>query len=146
MKKNLFVLGMASVFALTGCHGIKKVEAKEFYDKANEVAEKAPKVDYITYKGKYGDKKIDFSTSQNAISYSIEEVAVATALGLVDQAKDAYVAYANSSSAEFYVGFGFKVVDGETKLEYNGKGFLTSAKGKLNGTECSFTVSHKFVK
>ena len=30
MKKQLFVLGMTSVFALTGCHGIKKVEYAEF--------------------------------------------------------------------------------------------------------------------
>ena len=146
MKKNLFILGMASIFALTGCHGIKKVEAKEFYDKANEVAEKAPKVDYVTYKGKYGDTKINFSTSQGITSYSIEEAAVEGALSIVDQATGAYAAYANDSAAEFYVGMGFKVVSGETKLEYNGKGFLTSAKGKLNGKEYSFSVSHKFVK
>lgn len=146
MKKNLFVLAMASVFALTGCHGIKKVEASEFEKKANEVAEKAPEVESVSYKGKLGDTKIDFTTAQNAEQYSAAEAAVAAALGVLDRVDAAYVAFANDSKAEFYVGFGFKVVSGITKYEYTGKGFLASAEGKLLGKEYSFSVSHKFAK
>ena len=143
MKKNLFILGMASVFALTGCHGIKKVEFKEFKEKADATIEKAPQVDYTTYNGKYGDEKVKFSTNQGAASYSIAEAAVALALGALKRVDAMYV-YA--SDGEFYTGMGFKVVTSDCKFEYNGKGYLASVKGKLNGTEYSFSVSHKYVK
>ena len=143
MKRHLFVLGMASVFALTGCHGIKKVEASEFQKEANEAAEKAPEVASVRYKGKVGDTKIDFTTAQNLTSYSAEEAAVRGLLFGLDRVDAAYVAFANDSAAEFYVGFGFKVVSGVTKYEYNGKGLLTSAEGKILGKEYSLSVSHK---
>lgn len=141
MKKNLFVLGMASVFALTGCHGIKKVEFKEFKEKADAAIEKAPEVDYTTYNGKYGDEKIKFSTNQGVASYSIAEAAVATTLGAIKRVDAMYLV-----DGEFYTGFGFKVVTSDCKYEYNGKGYLASVKGKLNGKEYSFSVSHKYVK
>ena len=145
MKKNLFVLGMASVFALTGCHGIKKVSFEDFKKAADEVVEKAPKVDYVSYNGKYGDEKIKFSTNQSASSYSIAEAAVAIALGAIDRVDAMYV-YGGSDKVEFYTGLGFKVVDAEAKYEYTGKGFLASVKGKIDGKEYNFSVSHKFVK
>ena len=145
MKKNLLVLAAASVFALTGCHGTKKVGFNEFKEKADAAVEKAPKVDYCTYKGKYGDNKFNFSTNQDATSYSLDEAAVASLLGGIDRVDSMY-AYALGSSAEFYVGFGFKVVNGDDKYEYTAKGFLASAKGKFNGKEYSFSISHKFVK
>ena len=145
MKKNLFVLGMASVFALTGCHGVKKVSFEDFKKKANEVVEKAPKVDYISYNGKYGDEKVKFSTNQSAASYSLTEAAVALALGTIDRVDSMYV-YASGSDTEFYTGMGFKVVSGAAKYEYTGKGYLASVKGKIDGKEFNFSVSHKFVK
>ena len=141
MKKNLFVLGMASVFALTGCHGTKKVEFSEFKEKADAAIAKAPEVDYTNYSGKYGDEKIKFSTNQGVASYSAAEAAVALALGAVKRVDATYL-----FSGEFYVGFGFKVVTSDCKYEYNGKGYLASVKGKINGTEYNFSVSHKYVK
>ena len=141
MKKNLFILGMASIFALTGCHGTKKVEVSEFKEKADAAIAKAPEVDYTTYNGKYGDEKIKFSTNQGVASYSVAEAAVALALGAVKRVDATY-----SFSGEFYVGFGFKVVTSDCKYEYNGKGYLASVKGKINGTEYNFSVSHKYVK
>ena len=146
MKKNLLVLSMASLLALTGCYGLKKVEASEFQKKANEAAEKAPEVASVTYKGTLGESKIDFTTAQNLSSYSVEEAAVAAALGVLDKVDAGYAAFANDSSAEFYVGFGFKVVSGVTKYEYNLKGLLASAQGKILGKEYSISVSHKLAK
>lgn len=141
MKKNLFILGMASIFALTGCHGTKKVEFNEFKEKADAAIAKAPEVDYTTYNGKYGDEKIKFSTNQGVASYSVAEAAVALALGAFKRVDATYV-----FSGEFYVGFGFKVVTSDCKYEYNGKGYLASVKGKIDGTEYNFSVSHKYVK
>ena len=39
MKKKFLLLGMASVFALTGCHGTKKVEFKEFGEEVKKLAD-----------------------------------------------------------------------------------------------------------
>ena len=145
MKKQLLALSMASVFALAGCHGIKKVSFDDFKKAADEVVEKAPEVDYISYNGKYGEDKIKFDTNQSAKAYSIEEGLVAVALAVFDRVDSMYV-YGSSDDAEFYTGFGFKVVNKEVKFEYTGKGFLASVKGKLDGKEYDFSVSHKFVK
>lgn len=145
MKKSLLALAMASTFALTGCHGIKKVSFEDFKKAADEVVEKAPKVDYISYNGKYGEDSVKFSTNQGVASYSVAEAAVAIALGVFDRVDSMYV-YGSSSDNEFYTGMGFKVVTPDVKFEYTGKGYLASVKGKLDGKEYSFSVSHKFVK
>ena len=145
MKKSLLVLGMASVFALTGCHGIKKVSFDEFKKAAEEAIEKAPEIDYVTYKGTYGEDKISFSTNQKASAYSIQEAAVAAALGVLMRVDAMYI-YSSSDSAEFYTGMGFKVVDEGTKFEYTGKAYLALVKGKIDGKEYNISVSQKFVK
>ena len=144
MKKNLLVLGVASLLALTGCHGLAKTEYAKFKEKADKAVESAKKVDYVTYKGKYGDEKISFSTNQGLLSYSASEAIVEAALSAVGRV-DAFTV-AENSDYTYYTGFGFKVVTPDSKYEYSSKGFLTSAKGKLNGTEFSFSVSYKFVK
>ena len=142
--KKLFLLALLPVFALAGCNGISKTEYAKFKEKADKAVENAQKVDYVTYKGKFGDEKIKFSTNQGLASYSVSEAAVAAALGLVDRV-DAFT-LAESSDNTYYTGLGFKVVTPDSKYEYSGKGFLTSASGKLNGKEYKFSVSHKFVK
>jgi len=144
MKKNLFVLAMASVFALTGCHGLAKTEYAQFKEKADKAVESAQKVDYVTYKGKYGDEKISFSTNQGIASYSLSEAAVEAALSLVGRVDSFTVA--ENSDYTYYTGFGFKVVTPDAKYEYTGKGFLAGVKGKIKGTEYNFSVSYKFVK
>ena len=144
MKKNLLVLGVASLLALTGCHGLAKAEYAKFKEKADKAVESAKKVDYVTYKGKYGDEKISFSTNQGLASYSLAEAAVEATLSAVGRV-DAFTV-AENSDYTYYTGLGFKVVTPDAKFEYTGKGFLSSVKGKINGTEYNFSVSYKFVK
>ena len=144
MKKHLLVLGMASIFALSGCHGISKVEYAKFKEKADAAVKDAKKVDYISYKGKYDEEKISFSTNQGLASYSVAEGVVALALGSVDRV-DAWT-LSESSSLTYYTGLGFKVVSADVKYEYDSKGFLAKVDGKLDGKQYNFSVSHKFVK
>lgn len=142
--KKLFLLALLPVFALAGCNGISKTEYAKFKEKADKAVENAKEVDYVTYKGKYGDEDIKFSTNQGLASYSASEAIVATGLGAVDRV-DAFT-LAENSDYTYYTGLGFKVVTADAKVEYNGKGFLTHAEGKLNGKEYKFSVKHTFKK
>ena len=145
MKKSLFVLGMASMLALTGCHGTKKVEFSEFKEKADAALKEAPKVDYLKISGKVGETKIKFATNQSLGSYSLDEAGVATYVASIGSVDSMY-GYGLSDKAEFYVGLGFKVVYSEAKYEYTTKGYLASVKGKIDGTEYSLSVKQVFAK
>ena len=142
--KKLFVLSLLPAFALAGCNGIAKTEYAKFKEKADKAVENAKEVDYVTYKGKYQDEKISFSTNQGVASYSLAEAAVALALGAVDRVDTFTIA--ENSDYTYYTGLGFKVVTPDSKYEYSGKGFLTSVEGKINGKEYKFSVSHTFKK
>lgn len=142
--KKIFLLALLPVFALAGCNGISKTEYAKFKEKADKAVENAKEVDYVTYKGKYGDEKIEFSTNQGVLSYSASEAIVATGLGGLNRV-DAFTVGENSDYT-YYTGLGFKVVTPDAKIEYSGKGFLTHAQGKLDGKEFKFSVKQTFKK
>ena len=142
--KKLFLLALLPAFALAGCNGISKTEFAKFKEKAEKAVENAKEVDDVTYKGKYGDEKISFSTNQGIASYSVTEALVVASLGGLNKVT-AFTGM-EVDSYEYYTGLGFKVVTADAKVEYNGKGFLTKASGKLDGKEYNISVKQTFKK
>ena len=153
MKKQLFVLGMASVFALTGCYGTKKVEFAKF----QEEVKKLESVDVVSVKitGKYDGTKVNVTyewpkSAGNVLDSLIDGVsgkyneAESAGISVAVAAKDpsAY-ALVEDSSCEYYVGMGFKVKAKEGSMEWNGKGLLASYKAKSDDHSCNFTFSWK---
>lgn len=143
-KISVFVL-FATAISLSGCHGIERVSFEVFKEKASEAVQKAPKVEYTSYKGKYGDKRLKFSTNQKTNEYSSEELFFVFELQSIDSVQAMYN-YMSVKNSEFYVGFGFKVINSGTTYEYSQKGYLTNIKGTFSGKSFHFSVSHKFNK
>ena len=144
MKKNLFVLTMASVFALTGCHGISKCSFEKFKEAASKAVESAPKVDEIIWKGKLDDEKFEISSKTSLTSLSLKEIAIREFLVVFDSVAWAY--QAEDTSATYYKGMGFKVVEGDDKYEWDSKGYLAKVVAKDDGKVYSVNVTHKYAK
>lgn len=136
MKKQLFVLGMASVFALSGCHGIKKVEFAKFCEEVKALEE--VKVESVKISGVINDGKVKFTYEipQNLSSvvgaatgdynkYELAAISVAT----MAQTPAMYT-IAEAEGATYYTGLGFKVKMEDGKVEWNSKGLLASIEGK----------------
>ena len=156
MKKRLLVLGAASLFALSGCHGLSKVDYAKFKEKVDALEE--VKCKQVKISGKIEGEKVKLTydipqtagagldSALDALSgkynkYELEAISVATA-----EKTPAYYTVSEDEKLTYYTGMGFKVVTPDAKYEYSGKGFLASVKGKINGTEYNFSVSYKFVK
>ena len=165
MKKRFLLLGMASVFALTGCHGTKKVEFKEFGEEVKKLSEqKEFSVEKVKVSGKYEGESFKAFTV---------ELKSETAPELDDTQKKAYVVAEASASVAivytalaagyvvvgedaikgmtFYVGNGFKIKsekDGEkSSAEYDKRGLLVSLKSskdkKATSISLKWTVEEK---
>ena len=145
MKKQLLVLGLASIFALSGCHGISKVDYAKFKEKVDAACEKTPEVKQIKISGKYNDEKIKVTydipqTAGSAIDsaidalggkYSKNELAAIAVATTYQTPKSCYtLSGEGAEGVTYYVGMGFKVKDEKNTLEWNGKGLLSSAKGE----------------
>ena len=145
MKKHLFVLGMASIFALSGCHGISKVDYAKFKEKVDALEEVDPKS--VTVSGKLNGSKIskftyEFPQSAGGMldsaldviggKYSAEQLEAAGHA----EAIGAYT-IAESKDYTYYTGMGFKVKSENKTVEWNGKGLATSYQS--GDTKLSFT-------
>ena len=132
MKKQLFILGMASVFALTGCHGIKKVEYAKFDEETKKLDD--IKMKSVKIKGSVEGTDVNFTYEipqtagqgldalLGAGDYSLKETEAYT-LALTFQSPKGI---GEHDDTEYYVGMGFKVVSGKNSMEWNGKGVLAS--------------------
>ena len=148
MKKQLFVLGMASVFALTGCHGIKKVGFSEFCDEVNKL--ESVRVTQVTIRGKIEEDKINLkyeisdsvlNNALNAVSTALDSSYSANEKGAISLAltykTPSAVTLAEDSKCEYYTGMGFKVTHEKDSIEWDSKGLLASYQSE--NSKLSFT-------
>ena len=136
---------MASVFALTGCHGIKKVEYAKFDEEVKKLED--IKMQSVKIKGEVEGDKVNFT-------YEIPQTAGQGLDSLIDAVGGKYsvpetkaytVALALQSpkgvgeddKTEYYVGMGFKVKSDKNSAEWSGKGVLASYKAE--NTKLSFS-------
>lgn len=147
MKKQLFVLGMTSVFALTGCHGIKKVEYAEFKEEVNKLEE--VKVSEVKISGKLdGDKvNVKWSTDTSIVSLALdtnhsdnEKAAYIVAMGLKTPA---LYAAAEADGVTYYTGMGFKMKSEDGSIEWDSKGLLAKMQAKEDGKEYNLSFTWK---
>lgn len=142
--KKLLVLAVLPTMALVACNGISKCSFDEYKEAASKAVEKAPEVDEIIWKGKYDGEKIDFSSKDSIADLSIKENLLRAGLLLIDRVDATYTV--ENTNATYYKGMGFKVVDGDDKMEYNSKGYLAKVVAKEDGKTYSLTVTHKYAK
>ena len=142
MKKSLFLLGMVSAFALTGCHGLLKSDYAKFKEKATKACKEVPDFKQVKIKGEYDAKKVDLvydipSSIGSGIDSLIDAVSGKYNAG---EANGIKVALANEKVTYFtgsdegndkyayYTLFGFKVETGSATYEFNGSGILAGYK------------------
>ena len=142
--KKLLVLAVLPTMALAGCNGISKCSFEDYKEAASKAVEKAPEVDEIIWKGKYDGEKIDFSSKDSIGDLTIKENLLRAGLLLIDRVDSSYAV--ENSNATYYKGMGFKVVDGDDKMEYNAKGYLAKIVAKEDGKTYTLTVTHKYAK
>lgn len=164
MKKNLFILGMASVFALTGCHGTKKVEFKEFGEEVAKLSEQKFEVEKVKVSGKYegesfkaftielkSEKEPELDDTQKKAYFVAEASASVVAVYTAISMGYAVVGEEAVKGMTFYVGNGFKIKsekDGEkSSAEYDKRGLLVSLKTskdkKATNISLKWTVEEK---
>ena len=144
MKKHLLVLGLASVFALTGCHGISKCSFEEFKEEAKKAIDSAPRVDEIIWKGNLDGDKFNISSKTSIADLSLKEIGIRTFLLTFDSVS--WACGAENSDATYYKGNGFKVIEGDDKYEWDSKGYLAKVVVKDDGKSYSVNVTHKYAK
>ena len=145
MKKHLLVLGMASMLALTGCHGLSKVDYAKFKEKVDAACEKTPEVKQVKISGKYDGEKIKVTYDIPQTAGSIIDSALDSLGGKYSKSESAAIAVAlayktpkscytvsgeGAEGVTYYTGMGFKVKDEKNTLEWAGNGLLASAKGE----------------
>ena len=149
MKKQLFVLAVASTAALTACHGLSKVEFAKFKEKVEAV--EVPKVKEVKVSGKIDGRsvKVTYAISDNALSQIFDAASFTLSGDYSDDQKAAIYAALGSKSAKvatiaedsnstYYVGMGFKVKSGSNVAEWNGKGLLASLKTEKDSLKVSW--------
>ena len=150
MKKQLFVLGMASVFALGGCHGISKTsfaKFKEAVDKIESVSTKEVKIS-----GKVDGTKVSFTyevpqsgwaalgSAASALTGQYNEYEL-TALGLIGTEAIGTYTISESDSLTYYTGMGFKVKAEKYTTERTSKGLLASYKSESASLSYSWKLN-----
>ena len=143
MKKQLFILGMASVFALTGCHGIKKVEYAKFDEETKKLED--IKMASVKIKGNVEGDDVNFTYEIPQTAGSVLDSALDAVGGKYSVPETKAYSFAlmfqspkgigEDDKTEYYVGMGFKVKAEKASMEWNGKGVLASYKDentKLN--------------
>ena len=143
MKKGLFLLGMSSMLALTGCHGISKVDYAKFKEKADAAIEKAPEVKAVKISGKYDGEKVKVTYEiPQTIGAGIDSLisglsgkytsAESYAIGVAISYKLPSAFYTLNGEGEegvtYFTGAGFKVKDEKRTFEWGGNALLASAK------------------
>lgn len=142
MKKSLFLLGMASAFALTGCYGLLKSDYAKFKEKATEACKETPDFKQVKIKGEYDAKKVDLVYDiPSSIGSGIDSlIDAATGKYNAGELKGIEVAMANEKVTYFtgsdegndkyayYTLLGFKVETGSATYEYDFSGILAGYK------------------
>ena len=153
MKKQLFVLGMASVFALTGCYGTKKVEFAKFKEEVDKLESVEVKAVKIT--GKYDGTKVNLTYEFAQTAGQGLDALIDGLTGKYNEAEEAGIsvavaaktpamyAIAEDSKCEYFVGMGFKVKGEGGAMEWAKNGLLASYKAKDDKHSCSYTFSWK---
>ena len=153
MKKQLFVLGMVSAFALCGCHGTKKVDFAKFKEEVNKLEE--VKVASVKISGKYDDSKVNLTYEWPQSAGQGLDALIDGVTGKYNEAEAAAISIATSyktpavfnvaeqSDVEYYVGMGFKVKGKEGSMEWAKNGLLASYKAKTDDHSCNFTFHWK---
>ena len=149
MKKQLFVLAVASTAALTACHGLSKVDFAKFKEKVDAV--EAPKVKEVKVSGKIDGRsvKVTYTISDNILSQVLDGASFAISGDYTDDQKAAVGAalaskspkvatIAEDSKSTYYVGMGFKVKSENGVAEWTGKGLLASLKTEKNSLKVSW--------
>ena len=143
MKKQLLVLGMASIFALSGCHGISKVDYAKFKEKVEAACKETPEVKQVKISGKIDGEKVKVTydipqtlgQSLDALGdlgkyNKYESAAIAAAVAYKTPESFYTLSGEGAEGYTYYTGMGFKVVDKDgNKYEWNGKGLLSGLKG-----------------
>lgn len=151
MKKQLFILGMASVFALTGCHGLKKVEYAKYEEAVKKLS--VPKVKEVKVSGKYNgvSVKYTYEIKDNLFSQLAEGVSLAFD-GEVSTENKLAVELAlgsktpillESDKLTYYTGMGFKVKGEDGVTEWTGKGLLAKTESTNSNLTYKLSVSWK---
>ena len=150
MKKSLFVLSLTSLLALTGCHGLKKVNFDEFKSGVKE-AEKAPEYKAVKITGKVDGKKVNFTyefpkswgglldSALDALGDKYNEAEKAAAGYMTSNSISWYTASENEDYT-YYVSYGYKVKGKDFTVEWDKYANFASYK------DDKVTVNAKWVK
>ena len=153
MKKQLFVLGMVSAFALCGCHGTKKVDFATFKEEVNKLEE--VKVASVKITGKYDDTKVNLTYEWPQSAGQGLDALIDGVTGKYNEAESAGISIATSSKTPaiytvaedsdvtYYVGMGFKMKGEDGSMEWGKNGLLASYKAKTDDHSCNFTFHWK---
>ena len=148
MKKALLPILMTSVFALTGCHGTKKVTFQEFCDEAGKT-EEAPSMKSVKFSGKVDGEKVDFTYEfAKSIGGAVDSL-IDVATGKYNKYETAAIALAKANllsvytvsedtSLEYYIGNGFKVKSESLKVEWDKYGLFASYVKGETSVSCSY--------
>ena len=153
MKKHLLILGLASVFAITGCAGISKVDYAKFKEKVEAACEKTPEVKEVSIKGKIDGAEVKFTA---AFSDAASNTITLAKLALDDANKGAAYTlamamktpYAVAEAGEdektsYYVGAGFKVKSEDGVAEWRSNTLLASYKSTVENHEAKLSFTWK---
>ena len=145
MKKQLFVLGMVSTFALTGCHGLKKVEYAKFDEEVKKLED--IKMKSVKISGNVEGDKVNFTYEIPQTAGSVLDSALDAVGGKYNAAETKAYSFAllfqspkgvgEDDKTEYYVGMGFKVKAEKAAMEWSGKGVLANYKDE--NTKLNFT-------
>ena len=148
MKKQLFILGMASAAALTGCHGLKKVGFEDFCGKVKELKEVSPKT--VKISGKVDGDKVNFTYEiPQSIGGAVDSI-IDVATGKYSEAEMKAAEYISpiggytlleDSSLTYFTGMGFKVKSDKKTVEWNGKGLTASYKDEKASLNFSWKLN-----
>ena len=152
MKKSLFLLGVASSFALTGCYGLLKSDYAKFKEQVREATKETPDFKQVKIRGTYDSIKVNLTYDiPNSLGSAFdsfidgltgtynkgEAAGISIALGnktpssfiLGDEGNDKYT---------YYTTLGFKVKTDTATYEWNVSGILASYKTNNNSFSFSW--------
>ena len=142
MKKSLFLLGMASAFALTGCYGLLKSDYAKFKEKAVEACKETPDFKQVKIKGEYDAKKVDltydipdsFGSGVDSLievltgKYNAGELAGIDVAAKYEKVTSFTGSDEGNDKYAYYTLLGFKVETDSATYEYNFSGILAGYK------------------
>ena len=152
---NKVVIGMAALVLLTAC-GPSKCSFEKFSEEARAAAEKDPGYNKVVVKGTVkaaaagisAEVKLNHTFAKDEDGdWEMTDGEAITATAALNYASYRAVMFCGDEAEEdatYYCGGGFKIVgkneDGSATLKFDSYGYLTSMKGKSNGSDVDVTV------